>query len=249
MAASPASPKTPGPPTEGPGSNSRCPEDTAFKQQRLPAWQPTMSPPYVIACFLLVGCVFVPLGAAVIVASDSVQEVPLRYDHLQDCPFSVRNQPGYSCVAQNFSFQIQDTMKAPVYMFYELQNFYQNHRRYAKSRNDLQLAGEVITTSTGDCDPFTYPGQYSPLGPNTTVNFDPATPVEMSTVMYNPCGLIAWSMFNDSFAIAKEPAGGTGPATLICDGENFDAVGNRLDPTSSLGCEKKGHRVAHLTPR
>ena len=36
-------------------------------------------------------------------------------------------------------------MKAPVYFYYKLENFYQNHRRYVKSRNDDQLAGKVLT--------------------------------------------------------------------------------------------------------
>ena len=35
-------------------------------------------------------------------------------------------------------------MKAPVYVYYELDNFYQNHRRYVKSRSDSQLEGENV---------------------------------------------------------------------------------------------------------
>jgi hypothetical protein len=32
-------------------------------------------------------------------------------------------------------------MKAPVYLLYQLGNFYQNHRRYIQSKNNYQLAG------------------------------------------------------------------------------------------------------------
>lgn len=34
-------------------------------------------------------------------------------------------------------------MKPPVFVYYELNNYYQNHRRYVKSRSSLQLLGEV----------------------------------------------------------------------------------------------------------
>ena len=95
---------------------------------------------------------------------------------------------------------IDTKMVAPVYVYYELQNFYQvslmhatharlrrlsvvnrglvfqNHRRYVKSRNDNQLAG-TIYTSTGDlsaCDPLASRGGK----------------------ILHPCGLIAQSFFN-----------------------------------------------------
>ncbi|KNC50358.1 uncharacterized protein AMSG_12017 [Thecamonas trahens ATCC 50062] len=46
-------------------------------------------------------------------------------------------------------------MKAPVYVYYELTNYYQNHRRYVKSRNDAQLRGEPPTSFSKleDCTP------------------------------------------------------------------------------------------------
>lgn len=34
-------------------------------------------------------------------------------------------------------------MAAPVYFYYQLANFYQNHRRYVKSRSDGQLRGDL----------------------------------------------------------------------------------------------------------
>lgn len=36
-------------------------------------------------------------------------------------------------------------MKPPIYVYYELDNYFQNHRRYVKSRSSLQLLGEVRT--------------------------------------------------------------------------------------------------------
>lgn len=73
-------------------------------------------------------------------------------------------------------------MKAPVYVYYELQNFYQNHRRYVKSRSDTQLAGTVYTdpAKVSECDPLR----------------------SRDGRVLHPCGLVANSYFNDTFALA-----------------------------------------------
>lgn len=49
--------------------------DTAFKQQRLPAWQPVMTAKSVIPTFLVIGIIFVPLGAVLYDTSNKVSEI------------------------------------------------------------------------------------------------------------------------------------------------------------------------------
>lgn len=67
-----------------------------------------------------------------------------------------------------------------MYIYYGLSNFYQNHRRYVKSRDDHQLLGSLGDVSN-ECDPFArYP--------------DPANPSVTKQVV--PCGAIANSLFN-----------------------------------------------------
>ncbi|ORE11250.1 CDC50-domain-containing protein [Rhizopus microsporus var. microsporus] len=75
-------------------------------------------------------------------------------------------------------FTVPTTMKGPVYMYYRLTNFYQNHRQYIKNFDSSQLLGEVVSSTTlhTDCDPLAYSN---------------------GKVIY-PCGLIANSMFNDT---------------------------------------------------
>ena len=66
-----------------------------------------------------------------------------------------------------------------VYMYYGLDNFYQNHRRYVKSRDDNQLQGKKdLDQFCTDCEPF-------------DLNDD--------NVMYAPRGAIANSLFNGNF--------------------------------------------------
>jgi hypothetical protein len=81
-------------------------------------------------------------------------------------------------------FELPDTLDAPVLLYYQLTNFYQNHRRYVKSFDQDQLAGHARTAKdiqSSDCSPLEgevwTDGTWKP---------------------YYPCGLIANSRFNDS---------------------------------------------------
>jgi len=81
------------------------------------------------------------------------------------------------CIIQ---FQVPSDLEPSVLFYYKLTNFYQNHRRYVKSLNSDQLKGKEVSASTlegGDCKPL------------ATIDGKP---------IY-PCGLIANSVFNDTF--------------------------------------------------
>lgn len=170
-------------------SQSRRPGNTAFKQQRLKAWQPILTPKPVILSFLIIGIVFIPIGAGIVYSSNQVVEVDKRYD--DNCGV------GQMC---NITLHVKDTMDPPVYMYYRLENFYQNHRRYVKSRSDDQLKGVIVSSYSAltDCDPYI----------SLNDNHD-------KTKLFNPCGLIARSFFNDTFLLYKED--GT-PVNLRKDG-------------------------------
>jgi len=97
-------------------------------------------------------------------------EVKVRYDTL--CGSQT------NCV---FDVNIPDDMDHPIYFYYELRNFYQNHRRYVKSRADPQLRGVDVLSNLGSCDPLQ---SWDGNGTNHPLY---------------PCGLIANSFFNDTF--------------------------------------------------
>ncbi len=47
-------------------------------------------------------------------------------------------------------------MKGTVQVYYQLENFYQNHRIYMKSLSTSQLDGDYLPVSSlDDCDPVT----------------------------------------------------------------------------------------------
>ena len=88
-------------------------------------------------------------------------------------------------------------MDPPIFFFYEIDNFYQNHRRYVRSKSLDQLAGEDISESelSSDCDPIMYVKDLNPKF--KTNNFGITL---NDSLMANPCGLIANSFF-DGLAI------------------------------------------------
>lgn len=158
-----------------------------FTQQNLPACKPNLTPARVIAIFLLAGVVFIPVGLVCLRASESVVEILDRYD-IECVPESYRNNKvAYikdSSISKNCKrlIKIQKHMKAPIYVYYELDNYYQNHRRYIKSRSDKQLLHGLEYKDTSSCRPEEYNNGLSIV----------------------PCGLVAWSLFNDSYTFVRE---------------------------------------------
>jgi hypothetical protein len=46
--------------------------DTAFKQQRLPAWQPIITANTALPIFLIIGLTFIPIGIVLVITSERV---------------------------------------------------------------------------------------------------------------------------------------------------------------------------------
>lgn len=49
--------------------------DTNFKQQRLKAWQPILTASTALPLFFVIGVVFIPIGAVLLVTSDKVSTI------------------------------------------------------------------------------------------------------------------------------------------------------------------------------
>ncbi|KAG0164850.1 hypothetical protein DFQ28_011625 [Apophysomyces sp. BC1034] len=210
-------------------TKSRKPANTAFKQQRLKAWQPLLTPKTVLPTLFAAGIVFAPLGGLFLYESDTVNEIIIDYtdcfygnstpktldENLYSYKFTSENTtvirapsykrsnsstflngrpapPGETVPRCTIEFSIPMPLNAPVYLYYKLTNFYQNHRKYVKSLNYNQLHGDVMTRDEANSSCF-------PVG------------VDPNGKMYYPCGLIANSMFNDSFTnlTLLNPPGGS----------------------------------------
>ena len=112
-------------------------KSSKFKQQTLPAWRPIPSFKSTMITFTVFGIIFLALGIALYVMSDQIKEVTYQYDDDEQCKNNVG--PDKKCTV---SIVIKEAIDAPVYVYYQLDNFYQNHRRYVKSRSFDQLKGK-----------------------------------------------------------------------------------------------------------
>lgn len=74
---------------------SRRPPNTAFRQQRLKAWQPILTPKTVLPLFFAVGAIFAPIGGLLIYASSQVQEISIDYS---DCNTTAPACPQYETI-------------------------------------------------------------------------------------------------------------------------------------------------------
>lgn len=62
-------------------STANRPDNTAFTQQRLPAWQPMLSAGIVIPGFVVIGVAFIAVGVALFVTSKNIQVLEVGYAH------------------------------------------------------------------------------------------------------------------------------------------------------------------------
>ncbi|XP_065348535.1 cell cycle control protein 50A isoform X2 [Cloeon dipterum] len=186
-------------PADGKMTTKR-PADSAFRQQRLPAWQPILTAGTVLPTFFIIGIAFIPVGIGLLYFSDEVREYTKDYTDCTNangimCADVILKDPTSSCTC-DITFTLDKDFAGKVYMYYGLTNFYQNHRRYVKSRDDSQLLGRLNPKPSSDCNPF------------TTTNAN-------DTRAIAPCGAIANSLFNDEIELISVKLG---PVKLLNTG-------------------------------
>ena len=173
-------------------------KSSRFKQQKLPAWRPVPTIGTTIAIFLCFGIVFIIIGIIVLMYSKDIFEKTILYAPSQNCPDSQAK-----CL---INFEITEDIPGKIMFYYQLTNFYQNHRRYVKSKSNEQLLGNDLTKEQikTDCDPI-ITNKDLEFGPLTAFN-DPSIILKDDDVAF-PCGLIAKSFFNDTYVIKPAASG------------------------------------------
>ncbi|PVU97825.1 hypothetical protein BB561_000230 [Smittium simulii] len=219
-------------------SKSKRPSNTAFKQQRLRAWQPLLSPKTVLPTFFIIGLIFAPIGGVLFWLSSQLFEYTIDYTNCAAAgsSFTAISSDLYSqhysekitnlsapqqkydsdsnvCTLQ---FTIPINIASPIFFYYRLTKFYQNHRKYVNSFDAAQLRGKARTAQElagGSCEPLA----------TRTIN-------GVTKPIY-PCGLIANSVFNDTISnmTLLNPTGGSNTPVQF----NFSSTGIPWDSDSS----------------
>ncbi len=123
-------------------------KQSKFKQQTLPAWRPVPTAMSTMFTFSIFSIVFLSIGMVLYVMSDQIIEMEQRYDEF--CESKLRSG---ECTMDFHT--VNQPIQNPIYIYYQLDNFYQNHRRYVKSRDNAQLAGTwKDQKDLTDCDPI-----------------------------------------------------------------------------------------------
>ncbi|KFV62224.1 Cell cycle control protein 50C [Dryobates pubescens] len=183
---------------QGEARPSRCPDNTAFKQQRLPAWKPRLNIATVLSSFFLSGAFCLSVGVCLILSANSVREIQIDYSaQCSECSKLRENSSNWNkeCTC-SANFTLEEGIPGDVFMYYGLQNFYQNHRRFMMSRSDAQLLGQNAKIPK-NCAPF--------------ATYRNGTPMA-------PCGAIANSMFNDTIELFYNSNSSAIPVPLLKTG-------------------------------
>lgn len=159
------------------------PKDTDLIQQRLRAYQPIITLETTVCVLIGLSVLFFAFGFVLYAQAGK----------------SIEKYRSYSkkCTSVNctLSIDIPENMTYPVYVYYEMQNYFQNHRKYMKSKSYKQLQGQDLDAGKlGECEGALYGKDlYEDYYLNGTAIPDDAVAF--------PCGIMARTMFNDTFEI------------------------------------------------
>ena len=155
-------------------------KNSKFKQQKLPGWRPVPSMARTITIYIILGIIFAGLGVLILLFSNE------NYYDIK----------GYDEECNNIQFEIKKDIKQDLFIYYRIDGFYQNHRRYIKSKSEAQLKGNNISEEESqNCEPLI---TNSDMGVGGETSIDGNTILNPTDIAI-PCGLMAKNYFNDNF--------------------------------------------------
>lgn len=159
------------------------PKNSPILQQKLKAFQPIYTLETTIGLLVFCSVLFSVFG--IVLYSEA--------SRLSEYSYSYTNCKSEICTK---TINIPE-MQPPIYVYYELRNFYQNHREYMKSRSYKQLMGQDLSyDEISDCKGVR---KGKSLYEDYYLDGSPILDDDVA----NPCGLVARSIFNDTMVLTN----------------------------------------------
>lgn len=163
-----------------------CCSAEAFWQQTLPG--STLAPKLYTKggqwkCSLCLGTVTIALGAAVLALSSSSKE-----HHIV-----------YSPEENSTTFTLEEDMPAPVYMYYELNNWYGNYRKFGESRDNFLVGTSLMRYACDDAETQADVQEIRTKDPYFQKIVSASGEENL-----RPCGLVALAMFTDKYVLDQD---------------------------------------------
>ena len=160
--------------------------------------QPTVLSTVIQSC--VAGWLLIAVAIPIFLANSSVVQFTVHnYDTLDQCSNLLHNT-----IPCNITLQLTKPMNKPVYLLYEISNFYKNYKRYFTSKSNYQLQGIFSGDDIGN--PLTVSESIQACSP-VVLNSDLYTNLSWGGYTLNasapasPCGLVAKTYFNDTFSM------------------------------------------------
>ncbi|KAL4427090.1 hypothetical protein ABPG74_004500 [Tetrahymena malaccensis] len=137
--------------------------------------------------FILLTMFFLLFGSLFTYYYTQIVQVTVRYD----------NQCKLNTIC-TFDINIPQHMSSPIFFYYQLDNFFQTHRKFYQSKDIQQLRGQDRSASDlVSCAPFI---TNADMGKTVSIGGFPLNPTDPAI----PCGLIAKTFFNDTFKMYQQ---------------------------------------------
>ena len=207
-------------------------KQSRFKQQNLPAWRPVPTIFSIIIVFSAFGVLFIILGIVLLVYSAKVHSAEIDYT---DCTLD------QTCTK---TITLEEDIDSPVFVYYQLIGFFQNSRRYVKSKETDQLTGDDISAHE-NCEPAE---KNSEMGiPDGTTALDGTSTLTGGNIAV-PCGLMAKTFFTDSFGFKINGANEEVDQTNIAFAKDKDLYDKEPDKSKQWTSITDEHFLVWMRP-
>ena len=166
-------------------------KNSKFYQQKMFGWRPLPTISCITIIFVCFAIFFIIMGIIILVFTAQVKELKYKYFPCE------KNYCNYDETEIN----INEDMKKPIMVYYQVDGIIQNHRFYMDSKSDKQLKGEEEDDFKKDkiCESALTVEQ---MEQNMMVHrwWGNEDGDLSGDTLANPCGLISKTYFNDEFS-------------------------------------------------